>query len=289
MSPEPTPAAGIRFGRRHRELLICSLALLSAIAFCGLALAADTVVLVGGDRITGRILSRTAKRFRVQTPYGVLTIPGEKVELILREDGTEERPNAPAAPPPAQQAAPPPPPPPPPVTLGLSLGGQVFWQAWDRRVTPSDPTLRLELRIDSDQTVVWADSHLDEGEIQGAVVNAFSLAPGEVSVATREGVSVARVAARPGRVEVELHLPPETAGLRRVRLAYQDNEGTAEAPIWRNLAHGTIHVELATGSRSVIHVEQERGEMEYSGFPRKRMKNVESFRLSLRFETAGAP
>lgn len=270
--------------RRRGALTGWVVALLAAVAFCGFALATDTLVLVDGDRISGRILSRTAKRFRVQTPYGVLTIPREKVDLILRENGTEERPNAPATPPPIPPE-PPPPPPPPPLTLTLEIGGQVFWHAWDRRSAPSDPSLRLELRIDGDAVAAWVDSRLDEGEIQGAVVNAFSLAPGDVAVATREGVSVAPVAARPGRVEVELHLPPETAGLRRLTLAYQLNTDVAEEPTWRDLAHGTVHVELKRESRSLVRVDQERGAMEYSGFPRKRMKNVDSFQLLLRSES----
>jgi hypothetical protein len=70
---------------------------------------ADVLVLLNGDRVTGKIEGRSTKRFRLQTPYGLLVIPRERVERVLRDGGREEVVNAPPAP-----AAPPPPPPPPP-------------------------------------------------------------------------------------------------------------------------------------------------------------------------------
>ena len=47
---------------------------------------ADTYVLTGGDRITGKTLLKAAKTFRVQTPYGRLVIPRDKVERILYDE-----------------------------------------------------------------------------------------------------------------------------------------------------------------------------------------------------------
>ena len=44
---------------------------------------ADVVVLLNGDRITGKIEGRATRRFRLQTPYGLLLIPRERVTDAL--------------------------------------------------------------------------------------------------------------------------------------------------------------------------------------------------------------
>jgi len=71
---------------------------LLAAGLLGLAIPvrADVIVLEGGDRITGQVVAKGTKRLRVQTPYGLLVIPREKVERIKKDDGTEEVLNAPA-------------------------------------------------------------------------------------------------------------------------------------------------------------------------------------------------
>ena len=46
-------------------------------------LRADVVVLVNGDRVTGRVIGTITRRVRVQTPYGTLVIPADKVVLAL--------------------------------------------------------------------------------------------------------------------------------------------------------------------------------------------------------------
>ena len=52
-------------------------------------LRADVVVFVNGDRVTGRLIGKITKRVRVQTPYGTLVIPADKIERIRRDDGSE--------------------------------------------------------------------------------------------------------------------------------------------------------------------------------------------------------
>jgi hypothetical protein len=91
-------------------------------------LCADVVVLVNGDRVTGRVTGSITRRVRVQTPYGALVIPADKVERIRRDDGRQELLNAPPVPPE--------PPPSAPATLVLAVGGHAFWQAWDPKAAP---------------------------------------------------------------------------------------------------------------------------------------------------------
>jgi hypothetical protein len=45
-------------------------------------------------------------------------------------------------------------------------------------------------------------------------------------------------------------------------------------------------VELRAESPTLVRVNQERGRMEFSGFPRRRMKNVDTFALELNPEGA---
>src|SRR5260221_9373873 len=102
---------------------------------------ADGSVLEAGGRVPGRGVAKGTKRVRVQTPYGLLVIPREKVERIKKDDGTEEVLNAPAPVPT------PTPPPKPPVRLLLVVSGASFWQAWDPKAAPADPSLRLLVRL----------------------------------------------------------------------------------------------------------------------------------------------
>ena len=59
--------------------------------------------------ITGQVVAKGTRRVRVQTPYGLLVIPREKVDRIRKDDGTEEVLNAPAPPPPLPPRGRPPP------------------------------------------------------------------------------------------------------------------------------------------------------------------------------------
>lgn len=244
--------------------------LLAALA----APADDQVVLLNGDRISGRIASKGRRTLRLQTPYGVLTIGLDKIDRLKRADGTEEVLSAPPKP-----AAPPAPPPPPPtLKLALAISGKTFWQAWDIEAAPADPTLRLELRVDDRTMAVWSDPKIDEGEIPKAVVNSFSFTPDALRTTGLPGLKALPPEVRPGRIELALELPIALAGPRKLRLAYQANAGTAAAPEWRDLVLLETSVTLSADAPNRFRIEQLRGRMEFS---KKRMKGVETFELAL--------
>lgn len=251
----------------------------SASLLLGLALAlptllgADVVVMSNGDRFTGKTVIRGTRFLNLQTPYGRLRIPLDKIERILKEDGTEEVLNPPAGP--AGPLAPPAPRP-RPLRLLLAITGKTFWQAWNPKAPPPDPTLRLEVRLDEKPIAAYADGLLDEGEIPNAVVNSFSFAPEAVKLLPTPGVQLLAPEVRPGRVRLEIDGPPESAGRHRLRLAYQTNEGTPAEPAWRDLVETTTDVELSPESSTTVRVEQERGRMEYG---KRKMRNVETFRI----------
>lgn len=251
---------------------------LAAVAFAALtwtaqASAADVLLMRNGDRISGRIVGETSRSIRIETPYGRLVVPRRTIEKIEREGKGTEVLNTPA---------PDPPPPPPPargVRLVFVVLGKTFWQAWDPKAPPADPTLRFEVRVDEEPAVFYLDAKADPDEIPRAIVNAFSFAAGDVALKAAPGVEVSPPEVRAGRIVLKLDLPVARAGERKVRLAYQANTGTAAEPVWRDLTEGSLTLALSTATPSFVQVRQDPGRMEFSGFPRRRMKRVETFRL----------
>ena len=251
-----------------------ALALALALAILAPAVCADVFVLRGGDRITGKPLLEGKRSFKVQTPYGVLTIPRAKVDRILRADGTEQLVNPEPEPvntvatlPAARRAR-----------LILIITGKTFWQAWDPK-SGADPTLRLEVSLDEEVVATYVDAKTDP-DIPGALVNAFSFASGDVAVIAGENALVLPPEPRPGRIALKIDVPASEAP-RRLRIAYQASEGPAEEKAWRDLATGATDVELRRGAPTFVRVSQDRGRMEFGGFPRKRMKYVETFKVEL--------
>jgi len=236
-------------------------------------LRADVVVLVNGDRVTGRVIGKITRRVRVQTPYGTLVIPADKVERIRRDDGSEEVLNVAPAPDPT-----PAPPPPPPTALVLVVSGHTFWQAWDPKVAPADPSLRLEVRLDDRVIASYTDVNLDPEDLPKAVVNSFVFSPERLFVSAAAGITVAPPELVSGEIRLPLTLPAELAGRRELRLAYQVNDAGSAAAQWRDVVLAAGEVALAPGGATRVRVQQDRGTMEYT---RRRMRNVETFRATV--------
>jgi hypothetical protein len=244
---------------------------------------ADVYILRGGDRITGEPVLEGKRSFKVKTPYGVLTIPRSKVERVIRPDGTEQavNPEPAASPRPVDTVA----------TLPqtrrarliLIITGKTFWQAWDPKAGHHDPTLRLQVTLDEETVATYVDSKTDP-DIPGAMVNSFSFAPEDVVVMAGQNALVLPPEQRPGRIALKIDVPARD-GLRLLRLAYQGTD-QPEGDGWRDLAAGSIDVELRAEPPFFVRVSQDRGNMEFSGFPRRRMKNVETFKIELAPERA---
>jgi hypothetical protein len=215
---------------------------------------------------------------RLQTPYGVLTIPADKVERIVRADGSEQLLQGAAAP------APTPPPARQPATLQLVVSGASFWHAWDPKAAPEDPSLRLELRLEDQVVATYTDVNLDPEDLPKAVVNSFVFSPERLFVAGAEGVTVGAPVVAAGEIRLELRFPEPFAGERRLRLAYQLNDASSSAPRWRDVVVAGAQLSLTLGSTLRLRVAQDRGTMDYSK-PLLRglgqMRGVESFRATL--------
>jgi len=256
-------------------------ALCLGIAFGAVAATADVVVLTNGDQVTGRVVGSVTRRVRLQTPYGVLVIPVDKVERIRRDDGTEK----------VLHATPRPAPTPAPasVTLLLVVSGDSFWHAWDPKSAPQDPSLRMELRLDEKPLATYTDVNLDPEDLPKAVVNSFVFSPQRIFVSGGEGVTAARPSLAESEIRLEIRAPPELAGERRLRLAYQLNDAGSAAPRWRDVVVAGAPVTLAPGHGVRVNVLQDRGTMEYARQGLRgpsQMRGVETFRATLEVEPA---
>jgi hypothetical protein len=239
---------------------------------------ADVYILRGGDRITAEPVLEGKRSFKVKTPYGVLTIPRSKVERVIRPDGTEKVVNPEPAPSPKPVETVATLPQTRRARLILIITGKTFWQAWDPKAGHHDPTLRMQVTLDEEVVATYVDARTDP-DIPGAMVNAFSFAPEDVVFSAGEKALVLPPEQRPGRIALKIDVPARE-GLRLLRLAYQGTD-EPEGNAWRDLVAGSIDVELQAEPPIFVRVSQERGNMEFSGFPRKRMKNVETFKLEL--------
>ena len=242
------------------------------------SLRGDVYHLLDGDRLTGKTLSEAGGSYKLQTPYGRVTIPRAKVAKIVRDDGREDVVNALPTPSPSST----PTPPAPTVRLVLVITGDSFWQAWSpQKDAALDPTLRLQVSLDEEPVATYADSKVDP-EIEGAVVNSFSFAAEDMAMTAVAGGATAPAETRPGRITLKIDLPADRTGEHALRLAYQINEGAAEAPGWHDVAETSVHLQLKPDAPNILEIHQDRGRMEFSGFGRKRMKNVETFRIEVR-------
>lgn len=262
-------------GLRAGDVKAAALFLPILLALAAPAAGEDVILLRNGDRVSGRIVGETSKSLRIQTPYGRLAIPRDRIERVRREGKPEQvlnPPQADTAPTVARKDQTRP-------RLMLVVLGKTFWQAWHPKAVPADTRLRFEVTVDEQTVATYVDSTLDPDDIPGAIVNAFSFLGGEVAVHAEEGVEAAPPEARPGRVVLRLDLPAEYVGERRLRLAYQAGEGSEAEPAWRDVASATATVELGADGPVFVQVRQDPGRMEFSGFPKRRMKNVDTFRL----------
>lgn len=231
---------------------------------------AEVVFLTNGDRVTGKIVNSSRRNYVVQTPFGRLNVPRAKIWKIEKADGSEEVLNPPGA------AAP------PTARLILVIMGSTFWQAWDPRDAAGiDPSLRFEVRLDEETVASYVDGKQDPDEIPKAVVNSFSFNPGDVSLEPAAGVQLPQPEARPGRIVLKVDVPVPPPGARRLRVAYQVNEASATEPAWKDAVTSESSVELSADAPMFMQVRQDRGKMEFAGFPRRKMRLVETFMLTI--------
>jgi hypothetical protein len=167
--------------------------------------------------------------------------------------------------------------------LVLAVHGHAFWQAWDPKAAPADPSLRLDVALDDRVVVDYVDANLDPEDLPKAVVNTFVFAPDRLFVQSAEKVTARPPELVSGEIRLALELPTEMAGRRRLRLAYQVNEGGSAAPRWRDVVQAATDVVLVAGAPARVRLDQDRGLMQYA---KRAMRNVETFRAVAQPEPA---
>jgi hypothetical protein len=252
---------------------------------------ADVFVLTNGDRVTGQRLRSTTRTIVVQTEYGRLTLPRAKVERIVKDDGTEEVMGGAGGAAPAPGAAPAAPAEPAPVRAGMPMGrivviitGQSFWLAWDPKNNPNvDPSLRMEVQLDGQTIASYVDGKADPKDLPGATVNTFSFLAGDTDMEAEAGARLERPEVRPGRAALRMAVPfPSDAPVsRKLRVTYQFNAGTREKPEWKDAVSAEAPFDMGRGTPNFLLLKQAMGKMQFSGFPRRRMRNIQTFRMDL--------
>ena len=238
--------------------------------------AADQVILTNGDRVTGQVVARGTQRLRLQTANGLLVIPIEKIARIRKDDGSEEVVNAPVSV--AVPAPTPVPTPKPPLRLEVVVSGHSFWQAWDPKAAPADPSLRFEVQLDGIIIGAYRDRVLDPLDLPKATVNTFAFLPDAASRQGAPGMTVLPPVTKEGRTHLAFELPPEEAGRHKLRVVYQANEGPAEKAMWTDLTEAALDFAIGPAGTTTVRLEQSRGTMQ---FLKKHMQGVETFLLRL--------
>jgi hypothetical protein len=128
----------------------------------------------------------------------------------------------------------------------------------------------------------YTDVNLDPEDLPKAVVNSFVFSPERLFVNAAPGVTVAPPELASGEIRLPIAVPEALAGRRGLRLAYEVNDASSDAPQWRDVVHIAAETVIEARRTTVVRVRQDRGTMEYA---RRRMRNVDTFRATLEAET----
>jgi hypothetical protein len=223
------------------------------------------------------------RRITLETPYGRLVIPKKDIQRIdyegeakapdkatgKKETGSGKR--KPLLPPPKPGRP----------VVSFEIRGTLFWYAFDS--PPGDPvdlSIRLRLYVGEIEAATLVDSKPDTVD-KNSYYNSFDFsAKGSRIVRRGEGFECRLDEAEKGRAVLVLELPAKhREGQHLVRMLYQINEGSEGLPRWIDVVSRSFPIQVEAGKESYIILEQDAARLDYSGFFRKSMKNVESFQV----------
>ncbi len=268
------------------------------IAAVGLSLicagaAAEIIHFKNGDVLHGTVVDANVRRITLETAYGKLTIPKNDVQRIEYEGGEPDKtPDKAADETPSTGESKPAEAKPkadlPTVgasrsTVSLDIRGRAFWYAFESPPdSPADLSIRLRIFIAEDDAVSLLDSKPDTFD-SNTYYNSFTFSPTDSQVVrTAEGYSCEVREAEDGHVVLTLALPEnQRGGQLLVRMLYQINEGSRSIPRWIDAVSRSFSVQIEPGKDSYIVLEQDASGLDYTGFFRKTMKNIETFRLNV--------
>jgi hypothetical protein len=251
----------------------------------GLA-AAEIVYLTNGDVVHGTLVAANNTEVTLKTPFGQLVIPKKEIARIDYQ-ATETK-EAPAAKDKPAAARPPTPAPPPPSggrgSLDIQIAGRSFWYAFDSPPeAPADTSIRFRLYVGDARACTFVDEKPDtvDGQI---LYNSFTFSPTDAQLLeTLEGYECSVEKAGDGDVLLKVGLPAEAStGRQVIRMLYEVNEGDRSLPRWVDVVSRSFSIEVAPGKEALAVLEQNADALEYTGFFKKKMKNLELFQLEVR-------
>jgi len=272
-----------------------SLSLLTAAVVCLFAAtaSAEIVHLKSGDVLSGNVTSVTTQEIVLETPYGRLKIPkkdilrieykeGETSKAAEKKPAAKKKPSAAKAPEKKEKAdlsdvsttRP---------AISMDIRGRSFWYAFvSPTESPADVSIRLRIFLGEKEAAMLLDTKPDTVD-GNTYYNSFTFSPTDSKVIrTGSGFDCVVSEAEDGRVALRLELPEDqSAGQYLIRMLYQINEGDRQFPRWIDAVSRAFTAEIMPGKEAQISLEQDASALDYSGFFRKTMKNVESFRLEV--------
>jgi len=253
---------------------------------------AEVIYLHNGDVLHGSVIGASEEAVTLETPYGNLVIPKVDIRRIDYQgaDPSVTEPETAGPAPNTEDTSPPASvsrdvPAGGGATIALDVRGDSFWYAFPGTVDqPADARIRLRLFVAGDEAAVLLDDKHDtvDGDTK---YNSFTFAPEDTQViATTEGYRcrVEKIAGPDGPDGILVLLDvPRAAAEQRVllRMMYQVNEGSLEFPRWTNVLTRSFPVPLEPGRQTLLVLQQDATGLDFTGFFRKTMKNVESFQI----------
>ena len=283
------------FGKPIAAVLVAS-----ALLWFGTVAFAEVIYLHNGDILHGTVIGASERAITLQTAYGNLVVPKTDIRQIDYQ-GVDPAPSPEAAP--LRPEAPPQPPRPPgedapgrpsvtrdrpaagEAVIVLDVRGDSFWYAFPGSPDePADARIRLRLFVAGEEAVLLVDEKHDtvDGDTK---YNSFTFTPGDTQViTTAEGYScrLEEIVNDEGPDGVLLLLGvPQASAEQRVllRMLYQVNEGSLEFPRWTNALSRSFPVPLEAGKETLLVLQQDASGLDFTGFFRKTMKNLESFQI----------
>jgi hypothetical protein len=246
---------------------------------------AEVVYLNNGDAIHGTLVAANNTQVTLETPYGKLVIPKKDIARI-DYDGSSSPPVSGAAEGMKPEAAPAPSSPrraSDRAAVTLDIRGRSFWYAFDAPPGLSvDPSLRLQIYVGGDHACTFVDDKPDT--VDGVTLyNSFTFSPTDSRLLeSLEGFDCKVEKAQDGAVVLRLGLPPgASSGVQSVRMLYEVNEGDRSSPRWVDAVARVLSIAVEPGKEAVAVLEQNADALEYTGFFKKKMKNVELFQMTL--------
>ncbi len=251
--------------------------------------AAEIIHFKNGDTLHGTVVDANVRRVTLETAYGKLTIPKKDIQRIEYEGGEPEDTTEKTSPTSASKPAETKSEADLPIvgtsgsTVSLDIRGRAFWYAFESPPdSPTDLSIRLRIFIGEDDAVALLDSKPDTFDAN-TYYNSFTFSPTDSQVVrTAEDYSCEVREAEDGRVVLTLALPEtQRGGQLLVRMLYQINEGSRSIPRWIDAVSRSFSVQIESGKDSYVVLEQDASGLDYTGFFRKSMKNIETFRLNV--------